>query len=260
MGLAFVLLVLGIGIRFLSMHDTESGQVPLLLVLILMSVMAWIGWPGIENRALNWVCSRKKGSILVGAAWTVPILAIIAAMVPASHPLSRRPEMHALIERCRFLETPDDDLERLAVWCRDHTPEASRFIGPPGPKTFRLWSRRSLAFNRASSPYHASGLADWFARFRDHVGFSGSASEFVRRYTRDRHGVESRYQAMSPTERTQLAIRQGATYVIAAAPSRHEPRYEPGPLELLHAEGRYAVYRVHADQLAGSAPGDQRQR
>ena len=59
------------------------------------------------------------------------------------------------------------------VWCREHTPADARFIGPPGPKTFRLWSLRSLAFNRAGSPYHAAGLADWAARFRDHVGFDG---------------------------------------------------------------------------------------
>jgi hypothetical protein len=257
--LGIVVAVLGVGIRFLSRHDTGSGHIPLLSVLALTSVTSWIGWRRLENLASNWVCSRKRASILVGAAWTVPTLAILAGLLPVDWPLSRRPEVHALVDRCRFFERPIDDIECLAVWCRANTPKMARFIGPPGPKTFRLWSRRALAFNRASSPYHASGLADWFSRFRDHVGFEGSADEFVRQYIRDRHGVESRYGTMNPTERTQLAVRQGATHVIAAAPSRNEPG-GPGPLELLHIEGRYAVYRVRSDQLATSIPRDQRQR
>ena len=49
-----------------------------------------------------------------------------------------------------------------------------------------------------------------------------------------------------------LALRQGATYVIAAAPGNAEQGAtpSPGPLELLHVEGRYAVYRVNPELLA----------
>lgn len=261
MQLTLVLVVLGLGVRFLSRHDTESGHIPLLSALALVGLISWIHWwPKIDHLAANWVCSRRRASLLVGAAWTVPTLAIVAGLLPVDSALSERPEVHALVGRCRFFENPLDDIECLGVWCRANTPETARFIGPPGPKTFRLWSRRALAFNRASSPYHASGLADWFARFRDHVGFEGSADEFVRQYIRNRHGVESRYQTMNPTERTQLATRQGATHVIAAAPSKHAPRPESEPMELLHVEGRYAVYRVRADQLATSIPADQSQR
>ena len=142
--------------------------------------------------------------------------------------------------RCRFAAVPIDDLERLAVWCRDHTPPSARFVGPPGPKTFRLWSLRSLAFNRAASPYHAEGLADWSARFRDHVGFDGASSDFVRAYQEDRHGLERRYDAMSDAERAALAIRQWGHARPGPPPS--DPTN--GPLELLHVEGRYAVYRL----------------
>lgn len=254
-----VLVMLGLGIRFLSRHDTESGHIPLLFVLALTSVMSWIGWHRLESLASNWVCSRRRAAIFVGAAWTVPIIAILAGLLPVDSALSQTPGLHAVVDRCRFFETPIDDIECLAVWCRENTPETARFIGPPGPKTFRLWSRRALAFNRASSPYHASGLADWFSRFREHVGFEGSAEEFVRQYIRNRHGVESRYQTMNPTERTQLAIRQGATHVIAAAPTGNDPGGQE-PLELLHVEGRYAVYRVATDQLVSSVAGDHRQR
>jgi hypothetical protein len=152
---------------------------------------------------------------------------------------------------------PLDDIERLALWCRDHTPSSARFIGPPGPKTFRLWSRRSLAFNRSGSPYHGAGLADWFSRFQDHVDFHGTPEQFVRAYRDHRHEFESRYQSMSDGQRAALALRQGAGYVIAEAPK--EPaardRGEPTrPLELLHAEGRYAVYRVNPSSLVHRQP------
>jgi hypothetical protein len=152
---------------------------------------------------------------------------------------------------------PVDDVERLALWCRENTPRSARFIGPPGPKAFRLWARRSVAFNRAASPYHAAGLADWFARFQDHVDFHAPPAEFVRAYLADRHRFESRYQALSDAQRAALAVRQGASYVVAAAPApapidhtiaRVETVPAP-PLELLHVEGRYAVYRVRATEL-----------
>ena len=149
-------------------------------------------------------------------------------------------------------------MERLAVWCRDHTPARARFIGPPGPKTFRLWSLRSLAFNRAASPYHAEGLADWSVRFRDHVGFEGSTAAFVRAYLADRHGLERRYQAMSDEERAAPARRQNATHVIAAP--RPAGIKGDGPLVLLHSEGRSAVYRVReATQIVHKEANNVRQ-
>ena len=186
-------------------------------------------------------------------AWIIPLASLLAAAVPLDHAAARHPLVRGLINRCRFAAVPADDIERLGLWCRDHTPATARFIGPPGPKTFRLWSRRSLAFNRAASPYHADGLADWFARFQDHVDFHGSPAEFVRSYVGDRHGFEARYQAQSDADRAALALRQGATYVVAAAPSdrNRDTQSQPsaGPLDLLHVEGRYAVYRVNPELL-----------
>lgn len=191
--------------------------------------------------------------LAVMLSWLVPLAALLAAAVPQDHPASRHALVRGLINRCRFAAVPADDIERLGLWCREHTPAAARFIGPPGPKTFRLWSRRSLAFNRAASPYHADGLADWFARFQDHVDFHGSPAEFVRSYVNDRHGFEARYQAMTDAKRAALAVRQGATYVIAAAPHSQERQAVASPLtplQLLHVEGRYAVYRVDPERLA----------
>ena len=135
------------------------------------------------------------------------------------------------------------------LWCRDHTPASARFIGPPGPKTFRLWSLRNLAFNRAASPYHAAGLADWFARFQDHVDFHGSPAEFVRAYLADRHGFESRYQAQSDAERAAWPSGKGRRTSSPRPPRTAIIRPTPGPLELLHVEGRYAVYQVKLGAL-----------
>jgi hypothetical protein len=178
----------------------------------------------------------------------------LAAAVPSDCAVARSPLVRGLIGRCRFLAVPADDVERLAIWCRDHTPVSARFIGPPGPKTFRLWSRRSLAFNRSASPYHASGLSDWYSRFKDHVGFQGPVADFVQGYVTDRHGFEARYDRMSDAQRAALAARQGAEYVITAAPRRSNAGAmvidTESPLELLRVEGRYAVSRLRSAQLA----------
>jgi hypothetical protein len=147
-----------------------------------------------------------------------------------------------LVGRCRFAEVPTDDLERLAIWCRDQTPASSRFIGPPGPKTFRLWSRRSLAFNRSASPYHAAGLADWASRYRDHVGFDGPTADFARAYLLDRHELEAGFGRLTDSELAGLARRQGATHILV--PSARPSGDPTGPLERLRVEGRYAVDRL----------------
>jgi hypothetical protein len=229
--------VLGAGLAFLARHDTESGHLPLAGALVALAVGTW----ATRGRSgFSW--NRRRLAWGLAVSWAVPLAALVAGCGFDAD----RPWVRALVARCRFAAVPADDIERLAVWCRDHTPGSSRFIGPPGPKTFRLWSARSLAFNRAASPYHAEGLADWSARFRDHVGFSGPTAAFVRAYQDDRHGLERRFQDMSPGDLAALARRQGASHVIAP-PS---PALDAGgPLERLHAEGRYAVYRVVEDRI-----------
>lgn len=205
-------------------------------------VGAWTGRHGVCAAAL--------------AAWIVPAAALFVAALPPDYYGCRwsYPLAWGLLNRCRFLAVPLDDIERLAVWCREHTPQAARFIGPPGPKTFRLWSQRNLAFNRSASPYDGVGLADWFTRFQDHVNFHASPAEFVRAYVSHRHEFESRYETQSDVAKAALAARQGAEYVIAAVPrgeSGHSLQSSAAsPLELLHDEGRYAVYRVNPATLA----------
>ncbi len=246
------------GLNFLGHHDTEYGHIPLLATLGLGSTVVLIEQARQRGRFLRWTPGwtprRVKTAAL--ASWIVPTTALIVAVIPSDYYGSRWSQSLAwsLLNRCRFLAVPLDDIERLAVWCREHTPQDARFIGPPGPKTFRLWSERSLAFNRSASPYTGAGLADWFARFQDHVDCHADPVDFVRAYVTHRHEFESRYQAQSAAAKAALAARQGAEYVLAAAPGA-DPDYSSipsaaDPLELLHVEGRYAVYRARPTTLA----------
>ena len=228
------LATLAYGLVFLIRHDTESGHLSLLGGLGLGALGAWVG----RKAPLAW--NRRRVVLAMAGAWAVPLGAMIAPWVVDDLP--RHPWAMALVGRCRFAEVPVDDLERLASWCREQTPASSRFIGPPGPKTFRLWSRRPLAFNRSASPYHAEGLADWARRYREHVGFEGSTAAFSSAYLDDYHALESGYGRMTDAELAGLARRQGATHVLVASARPTGP--PGGPLERLRVEGRYAVERV----------------
>jgi hypothetical protein len=224
-------LTLACGLLFLSRHDTESGHVRLIAA---MGVAVMAGVFAGRGDQIPW--PRRRIAVLTALAWLVPLGAIVLPNVSSGR------HARSLAAHCRFGEWPTDDMERLAVWCRDNTPKSSRFVGPPGPKTFRLWARRELAFNRSASPYHAAGLADWARRFQDHVGFRGTIAEFASVYLHDRQGLERRFQEMGDADRADLARKYGADHVIASAPG---PKFgEGGPLELLKVEGRYAVYRI----------------
>ncbi len=253
---AFII-VLASGFQFLARHDTEYGNRTLLFALgIGLATCIWSKRQAMIP-AVELALRKPSPWYWVGAfsaAWLIPAAALMACALASSQPSAPHAALEGLINRCRFIEVPGDDIERLAVWCREHTPKMARFIGPPGPKTFRLWSRRSVAFNRSASPYHAAGLADWFARFQDHVDFHATPAEFVRAYLADRHRFEARYQQnLSDAQRAALAVRQGASYVVAAAPSAAasgpDETTPSDPLELLHVEGRYAVYRIRSTEL-----------
>jgi hypothetical protein len=237
---------LALGLIFLARHDTEAGHLRLAGALA-FGVLAGF-WPGLFRLPLG----RARLIRLGVAAWVLPLAALI---VPGVMPREMPTWVQGLVAHCRFLERPIDEAERLAVWSRDHLPPDARFVGPPGPKTFRLWSRREVAFNRAASPYHAEGLDDWARRFQDHVGFEGTRAEFARAYLRDRQALERGFEALSPEALADLAARQGAGYVLAA--SRHAE--EPGTrLELLRRDGDLAIYRVReprpADELTSRRP------
>jgi hypothetical protein len=237
--------VLGYGLVFLARHDTESGEVPLLIAL----AGAWlVGWL-VPRLRRGWTVPRLTFAVV--ACWAFPLAALVIPLTAGpDDPLSR-----SLAERCRFVPVPTDDVERLAVWARENTPSDARFITPPGPKTFRLWSGRAVAFNRAASPYHAEGLKDWSDRFRAHVGFTGSTAEFVRAYLADRHGFESRYASLTPEELARLAAGQGAEFVLAhyTEPRMKWPHEHPGPLLVRRVSGRYAIYQLDPGGMVACA-------
>lgn len=223
------------GSWFLARHDTESGQWRILAgVVVGLTAGAW--WPWVCG--IPWTRARRLRVLAIG--WLVPLAALGAGLLGDEMRSGQGPGAW-LASRWRIVPRPEDEMERLALWCREHTPVDARFIGPPGPKTFRLWAERSLAFNRAGSPYHARGLSDWFGRFRDHVAFDGDTASFIRAYLAGRHDVEARYDALSSAELHDLALRQSAGYVIA------RPRQLPSDddrFALLHAAGSYSVFRV----------------
>jgi hypothetical protein len=226
--------VLAYGLYFLSKHDTESGHIPLLLALITTPIVSRI----LDRRPWEWTLSRLVR--LTVYAWVVPALALLANLVPEGSTLAHSSVRSHLVRLCRFGAVPLDDAERLGLWCRTHLPAKARLVGPPGPKTIRLWSERSLAFNRAGSPYNARGLADWSRRFADHVRFDGPPSALVRAYLADRHGFEARYDALDLPARAALARRQAAEYVIGPVGQSEEPL---AGLKRIHQEGRYVLYR-----------------
>ena len=223
-----------VGAAFLASHDTEGGHWILIAAALAPFAVAPLGR---LRRAANVSADdpRQKCRYAVActAVWMIPVAAAIFPNF-SDGPIAKR-----LAEHCRFGEWAGDDVERLAAWCRVHTPERARFVGPPGPKTFRLWARRDLAFNRAASPYHAAGLADWIARFRDHVGFRGSIAEFAAMYLSERQKLEAGFDAMDAQSLAELARRENADHVFASSKLRGGPA-----LERLHVEGRYAAFRV----------------
>ena len=232
------LVALGLGLAWLARHDTEAGHGPILAALAVLGLGSAVA----RVRPFGWN-RRRVGLVLVGA-WAVPAAALGVQMARGDR-AADGPVGEALVRRCRFAEVPADDLERLGRWCRDHTPPMSRFVGPPGDKGFRLWSRRALAFNRAGSPYHAAGLRDWSDRFRAHVGFDGSAADFARAYLAGRHALELGYDRMTPAARLALARDQGATHVLERFAGRGARPRDLGPgLELIATSGEYAAYRV----------------
>ncbi len=245
--------VLGYGFFFLSRHDTASGHGPLLVAVATALVIPW------KRVALSFTgrapsSGRVTRALLI--SWATPIAALIvgcwitcvAETLQTSH--RRTPRwLYAVATHCRFAAIPNDDTERIALWCRSNTPLDAVFLGPPGPKTFRLWSRRALVCNRAASPYHARGLNDWARRYRDIVNFKGTMSELVATYVQSRHQLEHRYLDRSDDDLARLATRQGAGYVIADIGPADQPRGgKASRLERLHFEGEWAVFRVRANR------------
>lgn len=234
------------GLVFLSRHDTASGHVPLLAAWsTAVALSAFLRFRDQSAPSIGW--TPRRLALAISLSWVVPTLALLAPLTASRFPALAKPAL-ALATHCRFAETPRDDVEALALWARRNLPADARFIGPPGPKTFRLWSRRDLAFNRASSPYHARGLADWAARFRAHVGFEGTGAEFATAYLDNRQKLEQGFDTMPDDQLAALAHAQQARFILS--------RHRNGPsskLTLVKEAGHYAIYTVDLGPTASAA-------
>lgn len=219
---------LALGLSYLARHDTQSGHHPILAAIGLALAVS-----ALARARGGWQWHRPRIMRLALAAWALPALALIVpGGIGAECPLAK-----ALARHCRFGEVPIDAVERLALWSRENTPADARFIGPPGPKTFRLWSRRAVAFNRAASPYHAEGLGDWAQRFQAHVGFRGTTAEFAQAYLENRQRLERGYESLTDHQLEELAHSQGARYALC--------RERDGTtLRALRVEGGYVLYEI----------------
>ena len=185
-------------------------------------------WP--SPSSLAWLSAR-------GAAGVV---------IPWKASAARLRVLRGLIDRCRFYPMPVDDIERLALWCRDHTPTTARFIGPPGPKTFG--SGRDGAWpSTARQPLSRRGTGRLVRPVPGPCGFPRPAG-----------GIRAGLPRRPPRVRGALRCPRATTQRAALASGRarrlrrrRRPRMPAsrvpgpsGPLELLHVEGQYAVYRV----------------
>jgi hypothetical protein len=225
-----LLVLLGAGLVWLARHDTREG-----VMRLGGGLGAGVAWgEGLRRWGrLGW--STARGVRLVSYAWMVPV----AAGLVAVDGVGRETAVGGwLMQHLRFGEWAIDDEERLGGWCRANLPPDAVLVGPPGPKGLRLWSRRAVAFNRAASPYHAEGLADWARRYCDHVGLPASPAALAEAYLADRHALEARYDHLDAAGLAALARRQGASHVVA------RPGLGGSRLEPLHQAGGLAVYRV----------------
>lgn len=239
--------VLIYGLTFLSRHDTQSGHWRLIAAIAGAIVVSMI------QKFTSFKINRRRLMIFAAACWAFPIGAFLIEVAPIAREGLGKRIMGAVVERARFVEIPKNDSERLAVWCRSHTDPAALFVVPPGDKTFRLWSRRSVAFNRAASPYHAAGLADWFDRYKKHVGFHGSIDDFAHAYIKDRYALEHGYDRLGVDRLAELARDEGAMYVVAGSNLLKDGASADIPLDLVHREGRLAAYRVRDRQAIARA-------
>ena len=170
---------------------------------------------------------------------------LLVGLIPPGARATRLRIVSGLLARCRFAPVPLDDIERLAVsGAASIRPHRRDLIGPPGPPDTSVCGRVvNLAFNSVRAcPYHGAGLADWFARFQDHIRFPGTPEEFVKRLSTEPTGMNSRpgttsldaiHQASSPGDRA--LTRTSPRPLKGPRIGRRETA--TAPLELLHAEG-----------------------
>ncbi len=131
------LLMIAAGLNFLGHHDTEYGHIPLLATLGLGLAVVFIERARKRGYFLRWSLDwtprrlrgrsggldrSRRGALRRGAAARLLRLPVVlsAGMGPD--------------QSLPVLAVPLDDIERLAVWCREHTPQAPGSSDRPVPR------------------------------------------------------------------------------------------------------------------------------
>ncbi len=214
--------MLALGLNFLGHHDTEYGHIPLLAAPGAGSLAGILGHRGRRNFlsrswSTEWTALRLGGSTRPGVA------------CPAGGARGGRHSVEPPVSRHRSGDGPD-----RPVPVRRGAGRRRRAAGPLVPRAHardgpvhRTARSQDVSALVAAEPGVQSGRQP-LPRGRSGRlvrAISGSCrfprhrAEFVRSYVGDRHGFEARYQAQSDAERAALALRQGASYVVAAAPA-----------------------------------------
>ena len=251
------LATIALGLNFLAHHDTESGHVPLLIAV--GAGLGTIAQPDARGShrgcCPTWTPADRGGSRQRSASpgscrsrrcWR-----------RRSHQITPRRGSRScerLVDRCRIAPMPLDDIERLALWCRDHTPHRRGSSGRPAPRpsgsgrdgTWRSIARAARIMARAwptgSLALRTTSISA--ARRRSSFGPIGTTGMSSRRGTirsamsSERPWPSGRGLSTSSPRRRKTASRQQIA----------------GPLELLHVEGRYAAYRVIPSALVHRQP------
>ena len=193
--------MLGLGLNFLAHHDTEYGHLPLARRRSDRRPGAGSDKPaatrGRDRADVDLALDPPRRRAILALAWAVPAAALCAAAIPLDGALARSAFVRGLISRCRFVAVPADDVERLALWCREHTPRVGAVHRAARPQDVPplVAAKPGVQPRREPLPRRRAWPTGSLA-FRTTSDFHGDAEEFVQRYLADRHGFEARYEQL----------------------------------------------------------------
>ena len=131
------------------------------------------------------------------------------------------------------------DVNRLAWWCRRHTPRDALFLTPPEVSSFRLMSERATFIDYKGNGFTNTAIVEWYARlhalYRMQHGRVPAPSEA------SRHKVRDAYEHATAEQIAALAKDHGIRYFVARARPSGKPDY---PFPLVHAQGVWRLYDV----------------
>lgn len=124
------------------------------------------------------------------------------------------------------------DWEEVCGWVRDNTPPDARFLTPRGSASFQWRTGRPEVVSWKHSPQDFAGVLEWRRRLFDCFARDGDSIR----------GLERSTAALGIARLRDVASRYDADYCIA--PLADVDPADPLPVERVHANGTYGVYRL----------------